>query len=75
MLAMMTRTHSDDANVEPNYSQGVDLCASEGVDASASEGVDPSSTDGVDPMLTKTQAKLFSIFFPNVSCRCVIWLQ
>jgi len=58
MMPMLTRTHPDDADVDPN----------------SSEGVDPSSSEGVDTMLTQTPPKLLSVLVPNVSCRCVVRL-
>jgi len=46
MMPMLTRTHPDDADVDPN--------SSEGVDPSSSEGVDTMCSEGVDTMLTQT---------------------
>jgi hypothetical protein len=60
MMPMLTRTHPDDADVDPNNS--------EGVDPSIFEGVDTTSSEGVDTMLTQTPAKLLSVLVPKVSC-------
>jgi len=66
MMPMLTRTHPDDADVDPN--------SSEGVDPMSSEGVDTMSSEGVDTMLTQTPAKLLSVLVPNVSCRRIVRL-
>ena len=84
------RTHPNDADVDPNSSDGVDPSSSEGVDPSSSkgvdtmssegvdtmspEGVDTMSSEGVDTMLTQTPAKLLSVLVPNVSCRRIVRL-
>jgi hypothetical protein len=72
MTPMLTRTHPDDANVDPNSSEGVDPSSSAGVDPNSSEGVDTMSSEGVDTMLTETPAKLLSVPFLNMSCRLVV---
>ena len=61
MMPMLTRTHRDDAEVDPN--------SSEGVDTSSSEDVDIMSSEGVDTILIQTAAKMLSVLIPNVSCR------
>jgi len=55
---ILTWTHPDDADVDPN----------------SSEGVDPSSSEGVDTILTQTPAKLLSVLIPNVSFRRIVRL-
>jgi len=72
-IPMFTWTHPDDADVDPNSSEGVDPSSSEGGDTMSSEGVDTMSSEGVDTMLTQTPAKLLSVL-PNVSCCSIVWL-
>jgi hypothetical protein len=82
MMPMLTRTHPDDADVEPNSSEGVDpsssdgvdMMSSEGVDMMSSEGVDMMFSEGVDMMLTQPPATLLYILVPNVFCRRIVRL-
>jgi hypothetical protein len=82
MMPMLTRTHPDDADVDPNSFEGVDLSSSEGVDMMSSEGVDMMSSkgvdmmssEGVDTMWTQPPATLLSILVLNVSCRRIVRL-
>jgi hypothetical protein len=74
LMPKLTRIHPDDANVDPNSSEGVDPSPSEGVYQRSSEGVDTMSSMGVDTMLTETPAKLLSVLVPNMSCQRVVWL-
>jgi hypothetical protein len=73
-LRVLIRAYPDDADVDPNSTEGVDLSYSEGVDTMSSVGVDTMSSEGVDTMLNHTPAKLLSVHIPNVSCRRIIWL-
>jgi hypothetical protein len=87
-MPMLSRTHPDDTNVDPNCSEGVDpssskcvdtlsskgvdTLSSEGVDTMSTEGVDTMSSEGVDTKLPKTPAKVVSVLVPHMYCRCVV---
>jgi len=49
-MPILTWTHPDIADVDPNSTKGVDASDSKGVDMSSSEGVDTMSSVGVDTM-------------------------
>jgi hypothetical protein len=64
VMPMLTRTHPDDGDVDPN--------SSEGVDPSSSEGVDTMSSEGVDTMLTQTYPALLLNCSPYSSRTCPV---
>jgi hypothetical protein len=74
LFSKSLRTPPNDADVDPNSSDGVDPSSSEGVDTMSSEGVYMMSSEGVHTMVTKTPAKLLSVVVPNVSCRLIVRL-
>jgi hypothetical protein len=66
MIPLLTLTHPDAADVDPNSSEGVDI--------SSSEGVNMMSSECVDMMLTQPPSKLLSVHIPNMSCRRIVLL-
>jgi len=57
-MPILTRTHPDDADVDPN----------------SSEGVDSSFSEGVHMIQPQTQAKLLSILVSHMYCWSVVRL-